>query len=109
MHSHADTQDDRAAQVTPAVRPQAPWRVADLEVLPGFRLRVRFNDGTEGSVDMRAFINSSAAGVFAPLRDENRFRQASIVMGAVTWPGDLDLAPDAMHREIKKHGTWSVT
>jgi hypothetical protein len=60
-------------------------------------------------VEMRAFINSPAAGVFAALRDENRFRQASIVMGAVTWPGDLDLAPDAMHREIKKHGAWIVT
>jgi hypothetical protein len=24
----------------------------------------------------------------------------------VWWPGDLDLAPDAMHAEIKAHGRW---
>ncbi|HEX4077326.1 MAG TPA: DUF2442 domain-containing protein [Rhizomicrobium sp.] len=109
MQQHANTQDDLAAQVTPRIRPRAPWRVADLEVLPRFCLRVRFNDGTEGSVDMRAFIHSLAAGPFAALREENRFREARIVLGAVTWPDDLDLAPDAMHHAIREHGAWIVT
>jgi hypothetical protein len=76
--------------------------------MPGFRLRVRFNDGTVGIVDMAGFINSEAAGVFAALRDENLFRQAGVAMGAVTWPGELDLAPDAMHRKIKEEGKWVV-
>ena len=108
MQSPADTQEDRAVELTPAVLPLAPWRVAEVEALPGFRLRVRFNDGSEGTVEMAEFVNSKAAGVFAALRDENAFRQARIVLGAVTWPGDLDLAPDAMHRAIKEHGTWIV-
>lgn len=90
------------------IRPNAPWRVAEAEVLPGFRLRVWFNDGTEGMVEMAAFLNSDGAGVFAALRDETLFRQARVVLGAVTWPGDLDLAPDAMHREIKEQGKWIV-
>jgi hypothetical protein len=109
MHSHADAQEDRAAELTPPVRPRAPWRVADVEALPGFRLRVRFNDGTEGTVEMADFITSDAAGVFAALRDETLFRQARVALGAVTWPGDLDLAPDAMHRAVREHGTWIVT
>jgi hypothetical protein len=106
MQSHADPQEDRTAELIPPVRPCAPWRVEEVEALPGFRLRARFNDGTVGVVDMAAFVKSDAAGVFAPLRDENLFRQAKINLGAVTWPGDLDLAPDAMHRAIKDHGTW---
>ncbi len=101
-------QTPRAAEVTPEIRPGAPWRLADMHVLPGFRLRVRFNDGTEGTVELAEFINSPGAGIFAVLRDEARFRQARIALGAVVWPGDLDLAPDAMHREIKEHGTWIV-
>lgn len=109
MQPHADTQEDRAAGVTPAIQTRAPWRVASVEALPDFRLRVRFNDGTEGTVDLAGLIHSPAAGVFAALRDESLFRQARVVLGAVTWPGDLDLAPDAMHREIKEHGTWIVT
>jgi hypothetical protein len=104
----ADTREDCAVELTPAVRPLAPLRVAEVEALPGFQLRVRFADGSEGTVEMAEFVNSKAAGVFAALRDENAFRQARIVLGAITWPGDLDLAPDAMHRAIKEHGTWVV-
>jgi hypothetical protein len=106
MQPDADTKEDHAAEVAPDVDPRAPWRVSRVEVLPGFRLRVRFNDGTEGTVEMAEFINSPAAGVFAVLQDENRFQEVKVVMGAVTWPGDLDLAPDAMHRAINESGIW---
>ena len=109
MHSPADAQEDRTAELIPPVSPRAPWRVADVEALPGFRLRVRFNDGIEGTVEMAGFVASAEAGIFAVLRDEKLFRQARIVLGAVTWPGDLDLAPDAMHRAIKEHGIWALT
>jgi hypothetical protein len=108
MRSDADAQEDRPAGVTPPVRPVAPWRVAQVEVLSRFRLQVRFNDGTEGTVELAEFLESTAAGVFAALRDERLFRQVRVELGAVTWPGDLDLAPDAMYREIKEHGSWIV-
>jgi hypothetical protein len=36
------------------------------------------------------------------------FAQVSIEMGATTWPGEIDLAPDAMREEIKKHGEWRL-
>ncbi|MDR0275741.1 MAG: DUF2442 domain-containing protein [Burkholderiaceae bacterium] len=83
-----------------------PWRVASVEVLPGFRLRIRFVDGTEGMTDFAALIQSSGAGVFAALADPSIFAQACVEHGAVTWPGEIDLAPDAMYAEIKKAGTW---
>jgi Protein of unknown function (DUF2442) len=108
MQSHADAQENRTTELIPPIRPRAPWRVADVEALPGFRLRVRFNDGTVGTVEMAEFIKSDAAGVFAALRDEALFRQATVNLGAVTWPGELDLAPDAMHQAIREHGKWIV-
>lgn len=108
MRPRVDTEENHATEVAPEVHPKAPWRVSRVDVLPGFRLRVRFNDDTEGMVDMAEFVHSPAAGVFAALRDENRFLEAKVILGAVTWPGDLDLAPDAMHRAIKEHGTWII-
>jgi hypothetical protein len=108
MREHADAEEDRPAGLTPAIQPAAPWRVAHVELLPGFRLHVRFNDGTEGNVELSDFVHSGSAGVFAALRDATLFAQARIEWGAVTWPGDLDLAPDAMHRAIKAHGAWMV-
>jgi hypothetical protein len=39
-------------------------------------------------------------GVLAPLRDEQFFAQVFIDYGAVAWPGEIDLGPDAMYAQI---------
>ena len=83
-----------------------PWRVASVQALTAFRLRVRFVDGTEGMVDLAALIHSPGAGVFAALADPLIFSQVFVEHGAVTWSGEIDLAPDAMYAKIKKAGTW---
>jgi hypothetical protein len=75
----------------------------------GYRLHVRFLDGLEGTVDMSHLVSSESAGVFAALRDETVFKQVFLEFGAATWPGEIDLAPDAMYEEIKKNGTWVLT
>ncbi len=67
------------------------------------RLTVRFADGLTGELEFR---DSFFFGVFAPLRDPTAFAQARCEHGYVEWPGDLDLAPDAMYVEIRKSGRW---
>jgi len=67
---------------------------------------VEFLDGTRGTVDVAALILSPKAGVFTRLRDQALFSRVFVDYGAVVWPGDLDLAPDAMYDEIKAHGEW---
>ncbi len=57
---------------------------------------------------MSDLVQSPRAGVFAALADPALFAQVRIEYGAVTWPGDLDLAPDAMHTAIKTHGEWRL-
>jgi len=89
--------------------PRSPWRVEAVEALPDYRLKVRFCDGTEGTVDMSALVRSPDAGVFAVLADPQRFAEVFVELGAVTWPGELDLAPDAMHAEIRARGEWHLS
>ena len=84
-----------------------PWAVIQVRPLPGYRLAVQFADGTTGEVDVSKFIFGPTPGVFEPLRDPARFALVGIDHGAVTWPGALDLAPDAMYDEIKAHGSWT--
>ena len=104
MRNQAAAEEDRAPGVTPA----APWRVTEVQALAGYRLKVRFRDETQGTVDLSHLVTGSRAGVFAVLRDPNLFAQARIECGAVTWPGGLDLAPDAMHEAIRARGEWVV-
>jgi hypothetical protein len=82
--------------------------VREVTALPGGHLFVRFVEGLTGSVDLSALIASPEAGVFACLRDRSLFEQVTIEMGAVAGPGELDLAPDAMHAAIKQHGEWKT-
>jgi Protein of unknown function (DUF2442) len=77
--------------------------------LSDYRIKVCFADGLEGLVDMKNMIRSRGAGVFRALRDPSLFSQAYVQLGAVTWPGELDLAPDAMYDEIKANGEWILT
>ena len=103
MPAQTTTEDDRSASL---ITRGPPWRVASVECLSGYRLRVRFNDGMEGIVDMAREIHAPDAGIFAELADPDRFAAAYVEFGAVTWPGEIDLAPDAMHAEIKANGRW---
>ena len=109
MHAQAATQDDRAAAVTPPIRPSMPWRVREVTALAGYRLSVRFMDGLTGIVDLSELVASPSAGVFACLRDRALFEQVHVAFGAVAWPGDLDIAPDAMHAAIARGGEWKLT
>lgn len=79
------------------------WDVTEVNVRADNTLFVRFKDGVEGTVE---FANSFFYGVFEKLKDPKEFRQVKVVNGFVTWPGELDLAPDAMHEEIKLNGSW---
>jgi hypothetical protein len=75
-------------------------------VLSGFRLRVAFADGLTGTVDLSRMVHSPNAGVFAALTEPSLFAQVRLDYGAVTWPGELDLAPDAMHAAIQERSVW---
>jgi hypothetical protein len=72
--------------------------------MSAYRLDVHFRDGTSGIVDMSALVNSDSAGVFACLREPAVFGAAHVEHGAVTWPGEIDLAPDALYAVIKAKG-----
>jgi hypothetical protein len=106
MRDQGATVEDRTSTVIPPIVCDHPDDVAEVRVLGDFRLEVRFFDGTSGMVDMSALVHSVGAGVFAGLADPARFAEVGIELGAVTWPGGLDLAPDAMYQALREYGVW---
>ena len=103
MRTIADTQTDR----TSGISYTTPWNVTAVRSLADSRLEVKFADGTQGIVDMTQFLTREC-GVFKPLRELSLFNQVYVDNGAVTWPGELDLAPDRMHEELSKAGVYVV-
>ena len=77
------------------------WDVVEVKPLENGDLFVRFADGLSGEV---RFVREHLTGVFEPLKNPAFFNQVYIDRGAVAWPGQIDLAPDAMYRDIKENG-----
>ena len=73
------------------------WDVVEVKPEPHYCLFVRFKGGATGRVRLRP---EELTGVLAPLRDERFFEQVFIDYGAVVWPGEIDLAPDAMYAQV---------
>ncbi len=108
MQTQSVTEEDTASSVIPPIQPTMPWRVKAVKPLDGYRFHVRFIDGLEGEVDMAERVRAPGAGVFAALADPDVFAKVYVELGVVTWPGEIDLAPDTMHAEIKKNGVWKL-
>jgi hypothetical protein len=73
-------------------------RVLEAKPLADFRLFLRFEDGTAGDVDLSSYAGK---GVFAAWLQSGTFDQATVTpAGAVEWPGDLDLCPDALYMQL---------
>lgn len=79
------------------------WDVTSVQPEHHLTLTVKFSDGLQGTV---RFKPSHLTGVFESLKNKEYFNKVFVDHGVVTWPGELDLAPDAMHTEIKKNGCW---
>ncbi len=73
------------------------WDIVEVAPKADYCLFVRFKDGLEGLVHLR---REQLTGALEPLSDERFFEQVFIDEGAVAWPGEIDLAPDAMYAEV---------
>ena len=80
------------------------WDVIEVKPEPDYRLFVRFKDGLAGRVQL---AREKLTGALAPLLNVQFFEQVFIDNGAVSWPGEIDLAPDAMYAQIsaQRHGS----
>ena len=63
-----------------------------------FRLFLRFDDATSGTVDLSEF---AGRGVFSAWSESEVFQQVRVTeQGAVEWPGEIDLCPDALYLRL---------
>jgi len=75
------------------------YRIVEVEARSGYRIWIRFEDGVVGEVDLSDLVGK---GVFRRWQDEDEFRKVHIdaETGTVAWPGQIDLAPDALYRDL---------
>ena len=80
------------------------WDIVDVRAEKNHGLWLRFADGATGTVQLDA---KEFTGVLEPLRDPELFCKVFVEHGTVAWPGEIDLAPDTLYRELQKVGAGS--
>jgi hypothetical protein len=80
--------------------------VVEVKVLGHLEFAVAFADGLSGRVRM---LPSHLYGVFERLKDPDFFNLIRVTEGFVSWPGEIDLAPDAMYEAIRESGEWVLS
>lgn len=79
--------------------------LTEAEPLGGHTVRVRFEDGTSGDVDLSYLVEYG--GVFEPLRDPDYVRQLRADPEACTivWPNEADIAPETLYAHAQGRTT----
>jgi len=65
--------------------------VTAVEYLQDYQLRLKFNNGAEGVVDLE---NELYGEIFEPLRDKSLFKQLFLTNRTIEWPNGADFAPE---------------
>lgn len=68
--------------------------VVTAQYLGSCRIRLGFNDGTEGAVSFRRWLKGP---IFEPLVDLDYFRRFFVEGGTVVWPNGADIAPETLY------------
>ena len=73
-------------------------RPAEVQARKNFRIWLRYDDGTQGEVDLS---DLAGQGVFAAWNDVAFFNSVRLGShGAVEWGENLDICPDAMYLRL---------
>ncbi|EAR22110.1 DUF2442 domain-containing protein [Nitrococcus mobilis] len=73
-------------------------RPADVEARDGYRIWLRYSDGTMGEIDLS---HLAGRGVFKAWNKRAFFETVHVSeVGAIAWGEDLELCPDALYMQL---------
>ena len=75
--------------------------IENAEYLDNYKIRVTFNDKTEGVLDMKPILENDRRKIFLELLDEDKFKHFEIAMDTIVWENGLDLAPEFIKEKVK--------
>jgi hypothetical protein len=74
--------------------------VTDAKYESGFKIRLQFNDGITGIVDLE---NSLKGKVFEPLKNVDYFKNFSTNSWTIEWENGADFAPEYLYHLINQN------
>jgi hypothetical protein len=74
--------------------------VREAEYLRDYSIRLRFNDGAEGEIDLSGELSGE---VFEPLHNIDAFKQFTVDpdLETIVWKNGADMAPEFLYEKMK--------
>ncbi|MBR0197884.1 MAG: DUF2442 domain-containing protein [Kiritimatiellae bacterium] len=72
------------------------------EARDGYNIAVSFADGTKGVFDFESYLDYPC---YSKLRNRDLFVQVKADHGTLSWPGDIDIAPERVWEQSEKNLT----
>jgi len=81
------------------LREISPMKISKCQPLDNFRVYLQFDNEVSGEVDLS---HLRGKGVFAAWEDPRVFNKVLVTsQGALEWPGEIDLCPDALYLRLE--------
>jgi len=82
-------------------------RISECQPFDNLRVYLRFDNGVSGEVDLS---HLQGKGVFAAWDDPRVFKKVLVTtQGALEWPGEIDLCPDALYLRLTGASQGKIT
>jgi len=81
--------------------------VVQIDAVEGYKLRVRFSDGSEGVRDFSDMIGKGGPMV-EPLRSPEFFARVFVESGVPTWPNGFDIDAINLYMNMKAAGELRI-
>ena len=74
------------------------YNVTAVSHVAGYTLDVKFEDGTEGRVDLYPELEGP---IFEPLKNIEFFQRVTVAeYGTIAWPNGADIAPEVLYSRV---------
>ena len=72
-------------------------KVTDVKVAGGYKIKVAFDDGVSGTVDLNDLVQK---GIFQQLKDRDAFQNVYTDGSAIAWSDELEIDAANVYAEI---------
>jgi len=76
--------------------------ITKAEYISDFSIMLNFNNGEQGSVNLKATIFNDKRKIFEALRDVDFFKEFKLDSWTLVWKNQLDLAPEYLYSLLNK-------
>lgn len=76
--------------------------VTEAHYIENYKIRVKFNDDTEGIINFKPIIKEDSRKIISELEKKEVFKDFSVELDTISWKNGVDFAPEYLYQLLKE-------